>query len=105
MKLGIDGSNIRSGGGVTHLIELLDAANPRRYGFNEVIVWSGTGTLSKIKEREWLNKSHDSLLDRPLPYRIYWQRFKLNRLAKDMGCNVLFVPENRFIAISGRWLP
>jgi hypothetical protein len=46
MILGINASNIRSGGGVTHLVELLRAAEPEMYGFNKVIVWSGKKTLS-----------------------------------------------------------
>lgn len=39
MILGIDASNIRAGGGVTHLVELLRAANPSVHGFEKVIVW------------------------------------------------------------------
>lgn len=35
MILGIDASNIRAGGGVTHLVELLD---PQAHRFNHVIV-------------------------------------------------------------------
>ena len=92
MRLGIDASNIRAGGGVTHLIELLRAADPLAHGFSQVIVWSGSATLSKIEDREWLHKMHEPLLDRPLPYRIFWQRFQLKNAAKEAGCDVLFVP-------------
>lgn len=45
MRLGIDASNIRTGGGVTHLIELLRAAKPQEHGFDEVIVWGGSTYL------------------------------------------------------------
>jgi hypothetical protein len=51
MILGIDASNIRGGGGVTHLVELLKAANPIQYGFEKVYVWSGKYTLDKIENR------------------------------------------------------
>ena len=45
MRLGIDASNIRAGGGVTHLVELLRAVDRLAYGFSQVIVWGGQGTL------------------------------------------------------------
>ena len=38
LNLGIDASNIRTGGGLTHLVELLNAATPQEYGINKVIV-------------------------------------------------------------------
>ena len=53
LTLGIDASNIRAGGGVTHLAELLRAAVPAEHGFDEVIVWSNEGTLAKLDERPW----------------------------------------------------
>lgn len=92
MILGIDASNIRSGGGVTHLVELLRAATPSNHGFARVIVWSGSATLAVIEERDWLLKVHDPLLDRGFPYWVFWQRFRLKDLAQRASCDVLFVP-------------
>jgi glycosyltransferase involved in cell wall biosynthesis len=92
MILGIDASNIRGGGGITHLVELLKAAHPLEHGFGKVIVWSGQETLSKIEDRPWLVKSHQPQLDGNLLGRIAWQRYRLSRLAKNAGCDVLFVP-------------
>lgn len=92
MILGIDASNIRAGGGVTHLVELLRAADPLVHGFKQVIVWGSTATLAKIDDRDWLHKVNDPLLDRGLPYRVFWQRFRLGKLAEQGGCKVLFVP-------------
>ena len=37
MILGIDASNLRAGGGVTHLVELLRAASPQQQGFSRVL--------------------------------------------------------------------
>jgi glycosyltransferase involved in cell wall biosynthesis len=92
MILGIDASNIRAGGGLTHLVELLRAANPLAHGFSQVWVWSGQSTLNCIADRPWLVKSHDVLLDSSLPFRTFWQTFKLSRQARMAGCCVLFVP-------------
>ncbi len=92
MRLGIDASNLRDGGGVTHLAELLRAAQPQAHGFSQIIVWGGRQTLAQIHERPWLLKSPQDLLNRSLPYRVFWQRFRLARLARAAGCGVLFAP-------------
>lgn len=92
MRLCIDASNLRAGGGVTHLVELLRAANPIEHGFSRVIVWSGQATLSRMEDRSWLVKSRQPLLDKSLPHRTFWQLFRLSMLAREAICNVLFVP-------------
>lgn len=98
MRLGIDASNLRAGGGVTHLVELLRAADPLVHGFSQVVVWSGQSTLDLIEDRPWLKKSHQPLLDRALPYRAYWQSFRLSCLAGKENCNVLFIPGGSYTA-------
>jgi glycosyltransferase involved in cell wall biosynthesis len=92
MRVGIDASNLRAGGGLTHLVELLRAADPSSHGFDQVTVWGGSATLARLEHRPWLRCVHDPLLDRSLPYRVYWQRLKLGQLAQQAGCGVLFVP-------------
>ncbi|MEI7635937.1 MAG: glycosyltransferase family 1 protein [Syntrophus sp. (in: bacteria)] len=90
--LGIDASNLRLGGGVTHLVELLRAADPQAHGFSQVVVWSGKATLDCIEDRSWLVKVHQTQLDKRLLHRVYWQRVKLSDLARAADCSVLFVP-------------
>lgn len=92
MILGIDASNIRRGGGITHLVELLRVAQPQAHGFARVIVWGGRQTLAQIEERAWLTKTEPAPLNRSLPWRALWQRFRLAPLARAAGCDVLFAP-------------
>src|SRR5882672_752744 len=92
MRIGIDASNLRAGGGITHVVELLRAADPRAHGFEHVVVWGSTATLSKIVPRDWLSKVCVPLLDQRLPQRVFWQRFRLGKLAREARCDVLFVP-------------
>lgn len=92
MRVGIDASNLRAGGGITHLVEMLRAASPEAHGFERAIVWGGEDTLSKIEDRKWLSKVYEPLLDRSLPQRVFWQRFRLKKLAEQAECDVLFVP-------------
>lgn len=92
MIVGIDAFNLRRGGGITHLVELLRAADPCRHGFEKVILWGGARTLAKVDERPWLEKVHEPLLDRSLPFRIFWHRVMERRRARQARCDVVFLP-------------
>ncbi|HEX4948450.1 MAG TPA: glycosyltransferase family 1 protein [Blastocatellia bacterium] len=95
MRLGIDASNIRDGGGLGHVSGLLHGAEPQRHGITKIIVWGGRTTLDRLPERPWLEHRHDPLLDKSLPFRTYWQARVLPRLAQE-NCDCLFVPGGVF---------
>lgn len=95
MRLGIDASNIRTGGGLTHLFELLNAAEPRKHGITRVTVWAGRQTLEPLPGKPWLKCIHEPLLDQSLPARLYWKAAKLPRLA-EQHCDLLFVPDGTY---------
>lgn len=95
MKVGIDASNIRAGGGLTHLSEMLRAGNPNDYGIDSVMVWGGQQTLSRLEHRDWLHREHVPALDKNLLHRIRWQTTQLPRLAQQQ-CDLLFAPGGTF---------
>lgn len=97
MRLGIDASNLRMGGGVTHLVEVLRAARPPEFGFDHVVVWGSSSTLSRLQARPWLEKESVPLLERSLPIRLYWQHVLLSRLARKRACDLLFVPGGSYL--------
>ena len=90
--IGIDATNIRRGGGITHLAELLRALQPATIGIERVVVWGGTPTLNALEDRPWLIKCNPPAQDKGLIARILWQRYRLSQAARDEGCDVLFVP-------------
>ncbi len=92
MILGIDATNIRWGGGLTHLIEMLRVADPIAHGFSRVILWGGDKTLNKVEDRPWLVKASVSMLNKKLPYRVFWQKFQLSKLAFNLECDIIFIP-------------
>ncbi len=92
LTVGIDAANLRRGGGVTHLVELLRAAQPAAYGIDRVVVWGGQPTLNALDDRAWLEKRNPTALDKGLLQRTLWQRYRLSQAARDAGCDVLFVP-------------
>ena len=96
ITIGIDASNIRHGGGRTHLVELLSAANPIRDRFSLVYVWGSEETLRLLPNRRWLIKCPVLLLGRGFLSRMLWQVFSLGRAASMSECSVLFVPGGSF---------
>ncbi len=92
VTVGIDATNLRRGGGVTHLVELLRVAQPASYGVERVIVWGGQFTLNALDDRSWLDKLNPTALEKDLLQRTLWQRFRLSHAARNAGCDVLFVP-------------
>ncbi len=90
--LGIDATNLREGGGVTHLIELLAAAEPQKSNIARVIVWAGIRTLDQLPNQSWLCKENAPALERGLISRTLWQLFRLPFLLRQRKCDLLFVP-------------
>lgn len=97
LVLGIDATNLRHGGGVTHLYELLKAANPQEYGFSRVVIFGGSETLQKIEDRVWLEKISPPELERGLFHRSLWQLFNLSDAIRRAGCDVLFIPGGSYM--------
>ena len=73
--VGIDASNLRNGGGLTHLTELLSQNTPVVGTIKKVIIWSGKKTFDLLEDRPWISKCLQPELDRSWFSRIYWQRF------------------------------
>lgn len=97
ITIGVDAANLRGGGGVTHLVELLRVAQPISQGIKRVIVWGGFDTLSLLDNHPWLDKRTSSALNGSLYRRVLWQRYCLSRLAREAGCDVLFVPGGSYM--------
>ena len=95
MILGIDASNIRAGGGLTHLVELLRCSEAVPGDFGKIIVWGTVQTLRALPERNWLELVEVRQLDMSRASRMYWQWITLPRLAAQK-CDVLFVPGGSF---------
>jgi len=101
MRLGVDASNLRDGGGVTHLAGVLAAADPPAHGISRVVVWGSKTTLERLPPRVWLDARVEPALDRGLLRRIAWQRFALPRSAAA-ACDLLWVPGGNVV---GRFHP
>ena len=94
--IGIDASNISGGGGATHLVELLAAADPTRHGFARLVVWASGRTLARLAPRPWLDLRTEPVLEHGFLRRAAWQRGQLGQRARSTGCDLLFVPGGSF---------
>lgn len=97
MILGIDATNIRTGGGLTHLIEVLSNANPKQYGFDIVVVWSSKVTLDKLPNFDWLDKQTHTYLNKGFLSSFFFQIIMLSKMARQKQCDVIFIPGGTFL--------
>jgi len=96
MRLGIDASNIRSGGGIMHLQKILEEAEPNKHLINRVIVWGGDTPIENLPDKPWLELHKISYLNQQSPLRLFWQQTKLGKLAHEC-CDILFIPGGLYL--------
>ena len=80
MKILIDATNLRSGGGLTHLSNILKYVDPLLSSVTEIVVIGSKLTLSKIEDRDFIKKIHYPVFEKNYLIRAIWLNFKLNQL-------------------------
>lgn len=93
----VDATNLRIGGGVTHLVELLTHGNPLNFNIAQIVVWGCIETLDALPNRPWLKKISIGSVNKDYLRRVLWQRLCLTRAVKKEGCDLLFVPGGNYI--------
>ena len=93
----VDASNLVTGGGVTHLRELISAAQPEQHGFSRVIIYAKRRILDQLPERSWLRRESDPLLEGSLLQRIRWQRRVFERRLRENPDAILWVPGGSYL--------
>jgi len=88
----IDATNIRSGGGLTHLSQLLSAVDISETIFSKVSVWSCDYTAKKLPEYVWLEKNTPLWMEAPGIVRFLFQQFLMPKLIKKSGARIVFLP-------------
>jgi glycosyltransferase involved in cell wall biosynthesis len=95
VTIGVDASNIRGGGGLTYLENLLRGYVPDHGLAPRIVVWASGATLSRLPTEPWLDKCHQPMLEGTLASRALWQRLYLDSCAS--GCDLLFVPGGTYV--------
>jgi len=89
LTVGIDSSRNRSGGASAHLIGILEASEPAKFGIGKVHVWSHRKLLQALPDRPWLIKHNPPALGQSIHHQLWWQRFNLPIEFKQLNCDIL----------------
>lgn len=101
IRIGIDASSTREGGGIRHLMEILNNVNSANHNIEVIKVWGNKRTLSKLPEYPWLNKIHVPILEKSIFHRVYWWLFIFDSILRK-ECDVLLCTGGTFV---GRFKP
>jgi glycosyltransferase involved in cell wall biosynthesis len=97
MTLGIDTTNLGSGGAQRHIIEIMSNVNINN-GFDKIIIWGNKNILSVISNNVLIEKKSNSFFKIELFNKIYWFLFS-SFYYKKARINILFVPAGTYIGI------
>ena len=87
----IDGYNIRSGGGLSHLIEILKHYIKRPEYFSRLVIFSSLETLEKLPNSKRIKKI-STPSSQNFFKMLFWQFLIFPKLLKNEKCHSLFVP-------------
>ncbi|MBT7624012.1 MAG: glycosyltransferase family 4 protein [Flavobacteriaceae bacterium] len=91
MNLIIDATNIKSGGGLTHLREILSFDFAYLNGYKNVIIFAPEHTLKQLPNKPWLIKKTHKWVNRGYFLLFLWKIFVFNRfINKNHG--LIFIP-------------
>ena len=90
--IGIDATNLLSGGGRTHLIEILNHFDIHNSKIEKLIVFGRKETLDLISHRCWIEKICAESLEGGVVKRTVWQIKNLKAHLNVRNCDLLFVP-------------
>ena len=102
MIVGIDASNLKVGGGKTHLFEILTNFKSNKHNIKKFVIWGQKKNLENIKHLPFVNLKAPKELEKNFLIRYYWQWYKLPKDAYFEKCDILFVPGGLF---SGKFIP
>jgi glycosyltransferase involved in cell wall biosynthesis len=90
LKVAIDATRVKSGGGIAHLLGILALEDISVHGIQQVHIWAYQNLLDRLPNRPWLVKHCPKVTEQSLVKQIYWQAFKLADEIKRAGCQILF---------------
>ena len=92
MIVALDLHNIRDGGGVNYIRNLLAEASPELDGFSRVHLIGAPRLLDAYPDRPWIEKHGFQALDRSLFHRLWFVRTRMPALLRRLGCDILYSP-------------
>lgn len=93
LVVGIDASRNRSGGAKAHIIGILSASSPEKFGITKVHLWSYKALLDSIPDAPWLVKHCPEEIEKSLLHQLVWQYKNLSVELKRNKCDVLLTTD------------
>lgn len=90
LKIAIDASRLDSGGGLAHLLGILDIEDPAVHRICQVHVWGSRKLLGILPDRPWIIKHNPSAYEKSIPALLFWQATRLADEIREAGCQILF---------------
>ena len=82
MIIGIDGSRIKSGGGVAHILGILKSYDPQISGVTKIHLWAIRSVHDSIPQYHWLEKMSYKFEGSNILIQLFWQKFILPKICK-----------------------
>lgn len=92
MRIGIDLQNIRDGGGVNYIHNLLEASDPGIDRFSELHLFGAPRVLALFPERPWIVRHAFDVLDKSMAHRLHFVATKLPGHLRSAGVDILYAP-------------
>ena len=93
MNVGINASNIKSVGGISHIYNLifyLRKDYKKKYSINKIIIWSSPLAYKSLKNLKSDNIIINKVKYDNIFYNLFWKIFYLNFLLKKNNCDIFF---------------
>ncbi len=88
--VGVDACRCRSGGGIDHLIGIIENFDPSKCKIDELHVWTYEDLANRLPDEPWLFKHCPKDLDANLIRQLWWQYRILPKELKSIHCSILF---------------
>lgn len=92
MKLFIDAFNIRGGGGITHLSEILNAFCPFQHDISKIYLCAFNDKITSFPDYKWIEKVSIKFNRNNSFTRFYWHQHRLNILLTKLAPDIIFSP-------------
>ena len=93
MNVGINASNIKSVGGISHIYNLiyhLRKDYKKKYSINKIIIWSSSTAYKNLKHLKRKDIIINQIKYDNIIYNLFWKIFYLNFLLKKNNCDIFF---------------
>jgi glycosyltransferase involved in cell wall biosynthesis len=112
MRLGIDLHNVRGGGGLSYLGNILQHFDPEKHAFSRICLFGSEEVLNRLPDGPHIEKHPQAILSKSLPYRLFFMFFLLGSELRRTRCNLLYSPGglyfgsfHPFVTISRNMMP